>query len=170
MKEDPAGVQVRERRCLFAGAEGGDEAKEEADGQDEDAKRDGLVASVDEEEGQGEDEAEERLGLVGVDGEAVMCGVEHLDQRDEVEEERGGSGGDGDVTPAGTVVQRCRKDGERGNTVEENRDSEPEEGHGSDSFVGLNGMNGLSIAVVRVRSAYPLECVGWRMRHISRIL
>jgi len=137
VEEDPAGVQVREGGCLFAGTEGGDEAEEEADGKDEDSERDGLVASVDEEEGEGEDKAEKGLGLVGVDGETVVGGVEHLDERDEVEEECGGGGGDGDVAPAGTVVQRRRKDGERGNTVEENRDSEPEEGHGCDSFALL---------------------------------
>ena len=130
MQEDPSGVEVGKGGRLFAGAEGGDEAEEEADGQDEDAEGDGLVAPCDEEKGQGEEEAEEGLGLVGIDRKAVVSGIEHLDQRDEVEEDRGGGGGDCDVTPAGTVVQRCRKDGERGKCVEEDCDSEPEEGHG----------------------------------------
>ena len=67
---------------------------------------------------------------MGVDGEAVVGGVEHLGQGDEVEEEGGGGGGDGDVTPAGAVVEGGRENGERGNAVEEDRDSEPEEGHG----------------------------------------
>ncbi len=130
VQEDPAGVEVGEGSHLLAGAEGGKQAEQEAEGQQKDAQRDGAVASVDEEEGDGEQEAEEGLGLVRVNREAVMSGVEHLDQRDEVEEDGGGGGGDGDVAPARTVVQRCRKDSERGNAVEENRDSEPEEGHG----------------------------------------
>ena len=80
MEEDPAGVELREGGGLLAGAEGGDEAEKEADGQDEDAEGDGLVSPVDEEEGQGEEEAEEGLGLMGVDGKAVVGGVEHLGQ------------------------------------------------------------------------------------------
>ena len=130
MEEYPSGVEVGEDRCLFSWVERWDEAEQEANGQDEDAERDGFIASVDEEEGESEDESEEGLGLVGVDREAMMGCIQGLDQRDELEEERGGGGGNGDVTPAGTVVQRCRKDGERGNTVEENRNSEPDEGHG----------------------------------------
>ncbi len=66
---------------------------------------------------------------MGVDWEGVVGGVEHLGQRDEVEEQRGDGGGDGDVAPAGAVVERGGQDGERGYAVEENRESEPEEGH-----------------------------------------
>jgi len=45
-------------------------------------------------------------------------------------EEDGGDGGrDGDVTPAGAVVEGSRQYGERGYAVEKDRDSEPEEGH-----------------------------------------
>ncbi len=55
VEEDPAGVELGEGRGLLAGAEGGDEAEEEADGQDEDAEGDCLVAPVDQQEGHGED-------------------------------------------------------------------------------------------------------------------
>jgi len=66
---------------------------------------------------------------VGVNGQAVVSCVEHLGQGDEVEEEGSGGGGDGEVTPAGTVVDRRRKNGERGDAVKKNRDSEPEDRH-----------------------------------------
>jgi len=56
-------------------------------------------------------------------------GVEHLNQRDEMEEHRGGGGGDGEVAPARAVVERSGQHGERGYAVEKDRDSEPEEGH-----------------------------------------
>ncbi len=81
------------------------------------------------EKGQREKEAEEGLGLVGVDGKAMMGGVEHLGERDEVEENGGDGGGDGDVAPAGAIVEGGGQHGERGYAVEEDRDSEPEEGH-----------------------------------------
>lgn len=66
---------------------------------------------------------------MGIDGEAVVGGVEHLGERDEVEDECGNSGRDGDVPPAGTVVEGRREDGQRGDAIEENGDSEPEKGH-----------------------------------------
>ena len=106
VEEDPAGVEHGEGGALLAGVEGGDEAEKEADGQDEDAERDGPVSPVDDEKGDGEEEAEEGLGLVGVDGKAMVGGVEHLGERDEVEEDGGDGGGDGDVTPARAVVER----------------------------------------------------------------
>jgi len=129
VEEDPAGVDHRESGALLAGMECGDETEEKADGEDEDAESDGAVTAVDEEEGYGEEEAEEGEGFVGVDGEAVVGGVEHLGERDEVEEDGSGGGRDGDVTPVGTVVEGGRQNGERGYAVEEDRDSEPEEGH-----------------------------------------
>ena len=55
--------------------------------------------------------------------------VEHLGEGDEVEEQRGDGGGDGDKAPAAAVVQGRGQHRERGKTVEENRDSEPEERH-----------------------------------------
>ena len=58
-----------------------------------------------------------------------MGGVEHLGEGDEVEEDGGDGGGDGDVPPAGAVVECGGQDGERGYAVEKDRDSEPEEGH-----------------------------------------
>ena len=122
-------MELREGRGLLTGAEGGDEAEEEADGQDENAEGDGAVSPVDEEEGQGEEESEECLGFVGVDREAVVGGVEHLGERDEVEQKCGYGGRDGDMAPAGTVVEGRREDGQRGDAIEENGDSEPEEGH-----------------------------------------
>ena len=134
VEEDPAGVEEGEGGVLLARMEGGDENEEEADGEDEDAERDGFVTAVDEEEGQSEDEAEEGLGLVGVDGQAMVGGVEHLGERDEVEEDGGDGGGDGDVTPAGTVVERDGQNREGGDAVEKNRDSEPEERHTVGSF------------------------------------
>ena len=66
---------------------------------------------------------------MGVDRKSVVGGVEHLGERDEVKEDGGDSGGDGDVAPTGAVVEGCGQDRERGYAVEEDRDSEPEEGH-----------------------------------------
>jgi hypothetical protein len=66
---------------------------------------------------------------VGIDGQAMVGGIEHLSEGDEVEEDGGDGGRDGDVTPAGAVVEGCGQNGERGNAVEKDRDSEPEEGH-----------------------------------------
>ena len=51
VEEDPAAVEDGEGGGLLARMERGDEAKEEADGQDEDAEGDGFVAPVDEKEG-----------------------------------------------------------------------------------------------------------------------
>jgi hypothetical protein len=133
MEEDPAGVDHRSGGALFARVESWDEAEEEGERKDEDAEGDGLVAAVDEEESDGEKETEEGEGFVGVDREAMVGGVEHLGERDEVEEYGGGGGGDGDVTPARPVVERGGQDGKRGYAVEEDRDSEPEEGHGKGS-------------------------------------
>ena len=70
---------------------------------------------------------------MSVHGEAMVGGVEHLGERDKVEEYGGNGGGDGDVTPTGPVVQGGRQNRERGYAVEEDRDSEPEEGHGNGS-------------------------------------
>lgn len=75
-----------------------------------------------------------------------MGGVEHLGKRDEVEEERRNGCGDGDVAPAGAVVERCREDGERGNAVEKDRDSEPKEGHGFISVAAVNWPQTTSIS------------------------
>jgi len=129
MEEDPASVDEGEGSALLAGMEGGDEAEKEADGKDEDAECDGFVSPVDEQKGEGEEETEEGLGFVGVDGEAMVGGVEHLGERDKVEENGGYCGGDGDVPPTGAVVEGGGQDRKRGYAVEENRDSEPEEGH-----------------------------------------
>ena len=129
MEEDPAGVDQGEGRALLAGVKGRDEAEKKRDGEDEDAEGDGLVTPVDEEEGYGEEEAEEGEGFVSVDGEAVVSGVEHLGQRDEVKEDGGDGGWDGEMTPAGAVVESSGQNRERGYAVEKNRDSEPEEGH-----------------------------------------
>ena len=125
MEEDPAAAEEREGGALLAGMEGWDEAEEKADGQNEDAEGDGFVAPIDDEESAGEEEAEEGLGLVGVDRQGVVGGVEHLGERDEVEEDGGDGGGDGNVTPAGPVVEGCGQHRERGYAVEEDRDSEP---------------------------------------------
>lgn len=133
MEEDPAGVDGGECSVFLAWVEGGDEAEEERDGQKEDAEGDGSVTAVDEEEGGGENETEEGKGLMGVDGETMVSGVEHLGEGDEVKEDGGGSGGDGDVPPAGAIVECGGKHGERGYAVEEDRDSEPEERHGKGS-------------------------------------
>ena len=56
-------------------------------------------------------------------------GIEHLGEGDEVKEDGGDGGWDGDVPPAGAVVECGGQDGERGYAVEKDRDSEPEEGH-----------------------------------------
>lgn len=133
MEEDPA--RVEEGECgLLAGTEGGDEAEEEADGKDEDAESDGLIAPVDEEKGKRKDEAGECEGFVGFDLEGVVRGLKGFGERDEVEEDGGDGGGDGELTPAGPGVrwrrcERSRENGERGDAVEEYRNSEPKEGH-----------------------------------------
>ena len=67
----------------------------------------------------------------------MVGGVEHLGEGDEVEQDGGEGGGDGDVAPAGAVVEGSGQNRERGYAVEENRDSEPEEGH-DDRTRGLN--------------------------------
>ena len=85
MEEDPAGMELRERCGLLPRAEGWDEAKKKADGQDKDTEGDSFVTPVDQDEGGGENEAEEGLGFVGVNREGVVGGIEHLGQRDEVE-------------------------------------------------------------------------------------
>ena len=76
-----------------------------------------------------EEQAEHREALVRVDGQGVVRGVEHLGQRDEVEEDGGEGRGHRYVTPARAVIERGRQHRERGNAVEKNRDSEPEKGH-----------------------------------------
>jgi hypothetical protein len=57
--------------------------------------------------------------------ERVSC----LCDGDEVEEDTDECGGDGDVAPTGAVVEGRGQDRERGDAVEDDRDSEPEEGH-----------------------------------------
>ena len=83
---------MRLDRC-WPGSNAGIRPRTKTDRQDEDSQRDGAVAPVDEEECGGEDEGEECLDLVRFDGQAMVGGVEHLRQRDEVEEES--SDGDG---------------------------------------------------------------------------
>jgi hypothetical protein len=133
--------------------EGGNEAEEKADGENEDAEGDGLVSRINDEESECEEEAEEGLGLVGVDRQTMMGGVEHLGEGDEVEEDRGDGGGNGNVTPAGTIVEGSGQNRERGYAVEEDRDSEPEEGHDDRSpaakpanlqYIGWAGVAGLT--------------------------
>ena len=129
VQEDPTRVDDGECGALLAGMEGGDETEEEANGKDEDAQGDGFVAPIDEEKGAGKKEAKEGLSLVGVDWQSMVGGVEHLGEGDEVEEDGGDGGGDGDVTPARAVVEGSGQNPQRGYAVEEDRDSEPEEGH-----------------------------------------
>ena len=58
-----------------------------------------------------------------------MSRIEHFGERDEVEQDRGDGGGHGDVPPTRAVVEGGGQNGKRGYAVEEDRDSEPEEGH-----------------------------------------
>jgi len=60
---------------------------------------------------------------VGIDRESAVGGVEGFGDGDEVEEGSGKSGGHGDVSPAGPVVERGRQNRESGYAVEENRES-----------------------------------------------
>ena len=129
MEEDPAVVDEWEAGCLLAGVEGRDQAQKETDWKNEDAEGDGFVSPVDQQESDGEEEAEESLGLVGIDGKTVMGSVEHLSERDKVEEDGSDSSGDGDMTPTRAVVEGGGQNGKRGYAVEEDRDSEPEERH-----------------------------------------
>lgn len=137
VEEYPAGGEQKEGRALLTRMKGGHESEKEADGEDEDAKRHGLISRVNKQECYGEEEAKEGLGFVGVDGKAMVGGVEHLGQGDEVEEDGGSSGGDGDVTPAWAGVEGGGQNRKRGYAVEEDRDSEPEEGHRQ----GLSAIN-----------------------------
>jgi hypothetical protein len=125
----PTGVDHGKGRAFLAGVEGRDEAEKEADGQEEDAEGDCPVTPVDKKEGQGEDESEEGLGLVGVDWQTVVSGVKYLCERDKVKEYGGNDCRDGDVTPAGPVVESRWKNCKGGDAVEDNCDFEPEEGH-----------------------------------------
>jgi hypothetical protein len=133
MKEDPACMDQGKGSDLLAGVEGGDEAEQKTDGKDEDAERYSLVAPVDKEEGQSQQQTEESLSLVCVDRQSMVSGVEHLGQGDEVEEDSSESGRDGDMPPTGAVVQSRGQYRERGYTVKQDRDSEPEKGHRQDS-------------------------------------
>jgi hypothetical protein len=151
VQEDPTRVDDGKCGAFLAGMKGGDETEEEADGKDENAQGDGFVSPIDEEEGAGKEKAKEGLGLVGVDWQSMVGGVEHLGQGDEVEEDGGEGGRDGDVPPAGPVVQSGGQDRERGYAVEEDRDSEPEEGHHNGSpaaklanlqYIGYEGGTG----------------------------
>ena len=66
---------------------------------------------------------------MGVDRKTVVRGIEHLCERDEVKEDCGDGGGNGNVTPAGAVVESRGKNCKGGDTVEDDCDFEPEEGH-----------------------------------------
>jgi hypothetical protein len=134
VEEDPAGVG--EEDGLLTGAEGWDEGQEDCYGEDEDSHGDRSPAGVDGEEDYDQDESQHRLGFVGVYGQGVVGGVEHLGEGDEVEEGRGDGGGDGDAGPAEAVVQGRGQDCERGGAVEDEGDSEPEEGHRWVGFAG----------------------------------
>ncbi len=127
MEEDPAGV-VGEN-SLLAAAEGGNQREQESDGEDEDAQGHRSVAGVDGEKYRHQKDCQQGEGLVGFDRQEVVCGVEGLGEGDEVEEDGGDGGGDGDMPPAGAVVQSCGQYRESGDAVEENRDSEPKERH-----------------------------------------
>ena len=96
-------------------------------------KKPGRARGRAEEEGEGKEEAEEGLGLVSVDRETMVRGVQHFGERDEMKEHGGDGGGDGDMSPAGAVIQGGGQNRERGYAVEEDRDSEPEEGHSHSS-------------------------------------
>jgi hypothetical protein len=61
--------------------------------------------------------------------ERAVGGGEGFCDGDEVEEDTGECGGDRDVAPTGAVVEGRGQDRERGDAVEDDRDSEPEEGH-----------------------------------------
>jgi hypothetical protein len=129
VQKNPTRVDDGKRSAFLAGMEGGDQTEKKADGKNKDAQGDGFVSPIDEEESADKEKAEKGLGLVGVDWQSMVGGVEHLGERDEVEEDGGDRGGDGNVPPAGAVVERGGQDRKRGYAVEEDRDSEPEEGH-----------------------------------------
>jgi hypothetical protein len=73
-------------------------------GQNEDANGDAAVARVDDEKREREDKRKQGLDFVGLDGEAMVGGVERLGERDEVEEGRG---------DRRTVRQEVRQRGDR---------------------------------------------------------
>jgi hypothetical protein len=64
---------------------------------------------------------------VSVNRERVVGGGEHLREGDEVEEDSGEGGGKRNVASARLIVKGRRQHRESGDTVEQDRDSEPEQ-------------------------------------------
>ncbi len=64
-----------------------------------------------------------------VDRKGSVRGIQGLGERDEVEEDPGERGRQGDGPPSGAVIECCRQHRESGYAVEDDRDSEPEERH-----------------------------------------
>ena len=59
VEEKPAGVEAGERGGAEVRAEGGKQAEENGEGEEEDSEREGFVSGVDEQEGQREEDGEE---------------------------------------------------------------------------------------------------------------
>jgi hypothetical protein len=129
VEEDPDSVELREWEGFLSGFEDGDEAEQEGKRKEEDAERDSPVSPIDKQKRESKEKAEKRLRLVGVDGKAMMRGVEHLRERNEVEEKCRHGCRNGDVPPPGTVIERCREDRQRGDAIKQNRDSKPKKRH-----------------------------------------
>ena len=129
VEEDPAGVKNWEGGVLLARMKRWDQTQKKADWQKKDAKKDRAVPDVDEEERQGKEKAKEGLSFVCVYRKAMMGRIEHLGQRNEMEEHCSYGGGDGDVAPARAVIKGHRQNRKRGDAVERDRNSEPEERH-----------------------------------------
>lgn len=133
MDEEPSRMKAGKVGGLDAGTEGRKEAQQERKRQEEDAERKRPVSPVDEQKREAEHEAEDGLGLVGGEfhdaRQAVVGGVEHLSQGDEVEQQRKDRHRDGEVAPPRAVIQGRRDHREGGDAVQEDRDSKPKEGH-----------------------------------------
>jgi len=68
-------------------------------------------------------QAEPGEGFVGIDGQGAVGGGEGLHDGDEVEEDSGQRCRDGNMPPAGAVIQRRGQHRQRGDTVENHRNS-----------------------------------------------
>ncbi len=108
---------------------GRQQREQERDRQQKDPERDRPVAPVDQQKGDAEDEAEERTRLMHLHRQQMVRSVQHLDQRHEVEEDRGQRGRSRNPCPSRTIVQRHRQHSQCGHAVEHNRYLEPENLH-----------------------------------------
>jgi hypothetical protein len=154
MQQQPARVDQRVGDRLVAWVERRDDRQQRRNRKQKDAERDGVVSVSKYQEGEDQEEAQPGERLMRIDGQGAMGCGERFDDGDEVEEGSGERCGHGDVSPARAVVECGRQHRECGDAVEDNRDAEPEEGHGLAGSAGLDSAgfiaSFLSLFVLRV--------------------